>query len=883
MKRCEVFSSWFSDLLWLSPSSFSDGLQIKNKEERMGEPVSGSTATAANASRQHRPWESAKFSAGPRGEASPTSLVEIFDTAFNSDVDPPQNEVCSLVGEMELDPLFAESDGGDEVDVVETPVVVPPSTWRYPVEEPDRFPRQTDRYAGGWPPPGSIYPHRCYDPRAPGTETFDARRKRSLEAEACLKAKKGSERPPTESSEPAAAAGTSSAAITPRQVAVVQPQPQPPADSGARRKPSPPQSRLRRFYQHNNTPTHAATNQNTSRTAVGSMNNAPQVHTTGTGSAGTNRGGGGGGGDDNAPLAPDLQLDWLSSDTDHSDDDSGIEVLSIQYTNNNNNNNTNNTPARTANNNPRTLPYSNHYHYTNNCTHNNNMNTTAASGDGAATTTSNNRSATAANHTAVGNAGSNTTHANNNMGFAYAAAAGGGGMGNNNPHNGTNRQVQVVDLTQESDEEMLNAGHYPLLSPPRHMLNPNSRIPPPPLLRFRVPSCRCPPQDPPPPPPHPEQPPLVAHNYSPCILHAPSPTILRPPPTPRHYTAPSLESGTTVFVPAAPQPPPAHAGFPGYFPSPPQLYPVHHRLWQSQQRTQEMQRRHLHNNGVRPREVFLDSSTGGYGQGPWPDWCPVPFAHRGPAAAPPPHPHPHGHAHPQPPLPTPQQPTVYSRPEVHPPPGLHPPTVMMEVESMAVPPPPTPHHPTVQTEIVVQSGIPGEGTHQHVHHYVHRYHRPGHQMHHLHISIGPSVVSSGNSRPQELVFPPVLPVDLMPFPLLTRHMSYRLEDYMRVLDQRRLACLNRGASQDTIERFTFPHKYKRVKRAMDELEDTTEKCTICLSEFEDSEDVRRLPCMHLFHVECVDQWLSSNKRCPICRVDIETNLNKDVTPPTPGT
>lgn len=106
---------------------------------------------------------------------------------------------------------------------------------------------------------------------------------------------------------------------------------------------------------------------------------------------------------------------------------------------------------------------------------------------------------------------------------------------------------------------------------------------------------------------------------------------------------------------------------------------------------------------------------------------------------------------------------------------------------------------------------------------------------------------------------------------------------MRVLDQRRLACLNRGASQDTIERFTFPHKYKRVKRAMDELEDTTEKCTICLSEFEDSEDVRRLPCMHLFHVECVDQWLSSNKRCPICRVDIETNLNKDVTPPTPGT
>ena len=43
----------------------------------------------------------------------------------------------------------------------------------------------------------------------------------------------------------------------------------------------------------------------------------------------------------------------------------------------------------------------------------------------------------------------------------------------------------------------------------------------------------------------------------------------------------------------------------------------------------------------------------------------------------------------------------------------------------------------------------------------------------------------------------------------------------------------------------------------------------CILEFEEEEDVRRLPCMHLFHVPCVDQWLGLNKRCPICRVDIE--------------
>lgn len=33
--------------------------------------------------------------------------------------------------------------------------------------------------------------------------------------------------------------------------------------------------------------------------------------------------------------------------------------------------------------------------------------------------------------------------------------------------------------------------------------------------------------------------------------------------------------------------------------------------------------------------------------------------------------------------------------------------------------------------------------------------------------------------------------------------------------------------------------------------------------------------MHLFHVECVDRWLGTNKVCPICRVDIETRLGRD--------
>ena len=103
---------------------------------------------------------------------------------------------------------------------------------------------------------------------------------------------------------------------------------------------------------------------------------------------------------------------------------------------------------------------------------------------------------------------------------------------------------------------------------------------------------------------------------------------------------------------------------------------------------------------------------------------------------------------------------------------------------------------------------------------------------------------------------------------------------MRLLEARRAgSSMNRGASRSCIERNTLPHKFtKRTPTNTEEQEgqeekkeeeEEADKCTICLSEFEVEEDVRRLPCFHLFHVECVDQWLGQNKRCPICRYVFE--------------
>jgi hypothetical protein len=46
------------------------------------------------------------------------------------------------------------------------------------------------------------------------------------------------------------------------------------------------------------------------------------------------------------------------------------------------------------------------------------------------------------------------------------------------------------------------------------------------------------------------------------------------------------------------------------------------------------------------------------------------------------------------------------------------------------------------------------------------------------------------------------------------------------------------------------------------------RCQICLSEYEEGDDLRTLPCFHSFHTSCVDKWLENKKLCPICKTDI---------------
>ncbi|GAV63196.1 zf-RING_2 domain-containing protein [Cephalotus follicularis] len=47
------------------------------------------------------------------------------------------------------------------------------------------------------------------------------------------------------------------------------------------------------------------------------------------------------------------------------------------------------------------------------------------------------------------------------------------------------------------------------------------------------------------------------------------------------------------------------------------------------------------------------------------------------------------------------------------------------------------------------------------------------------------------------------------------------------------------------------------------------ECAVCLTEFEDDETLRLIPnCDHVFHPECIDEWLSLHTTCPVCRANL---------------
>lgn len=49
------------------------------------------------------------------------------------------------------------------------------------------------------------------------------------------------------------------------------------------------------------------------------------------------------------------------------------------------------------------------------------------------------------------------------------------------------------------------------------------------------------------------------------------------------------------------------------------------------------------------------------------------------------------------------------------------------------------------------------------------------------------------------------------------------------------------------------------------LPDEHNSCVICMEQFKGGDTIKRLPCLHGFHKNCIESWLERNGTCPVCK------------------
>jgi hypothetical protein len=90
----------------------------------------------------------------------------------------------------------------------------------------------------------------------------------------------------------------------------------------------------------------------------------------------------------------------------------------------------------------------------------------------------------------------------------------------------------------------------------------------------------------------------------------------------------------------------------------------------------------------------------------------------------------------------------------------------------------------------------------------------------------------------------------------------------------RLAILRRaiaGPSMEDVKLVVNPDALEKIPKSKymeldDKIKSMNISCTVCQDEFNDEDTVRVLPCEHIYHPDCIDDWLKLHSyKCPCCR------------------
>jgi hypothetical protein len=98
----------------------------------------------------------------------------------------------------------------------------------------------------------------------------------------------------------------------------------------------------------------------------------------------------------------------------------------------------------------------------------------------------------------------------------------------------------------------------------------------------------------------------------------------------------------------------------------------------------------------------------------------------------------------------------------------------------------------------------------------------------------------------------------------------------RFIDLQETLAARRGVAPEIVDALPVETFKKPEPGTENSRPESATQCMICLSEFEEGESLRRLPCTHVFHQACIDEWLlHRSTSCCLCKVDVATGRQSD--------
>ena len=83
------------------------------------------------------------------------------------------------------------------------------------------------------------------------------------------------------------------------------------------------------------------------------------------------------------------------------------------------------------------------------------------------------------------------------------------------------------------------------------------------------------------------------------------------------------------------------------------------------------------------------------------------------------------------------------------------------------------------------------------------------------------------------------------------------------ISPQRKAILAKNKDYETIMKFIPVWEVRENKRS-----DNNNNCIICLYEFNIGDKIAALPCLHVFHFDCIKHWLENELSCPVCKLEV---------------